>query len=194
MRSCYRLSMSNYEKYFIDVERFKKIDIYRYLELLPGDRGHAIEHALKKLALCGVRTGGKSFVKDITEARDTLNRWLDMRKEDDAHELELKNEAERFAKEGNWPAEAEGRMAPVLQNGNEGEHYIEPCMDLTGVELEDWVRYVATDADGDRYKYSHEPFENLDVWAHKECDIEFIGTVTPPLDWTKTLIKIKGKE
>ena len=31
----------------------KKIDIYRYLELLPGDRGHAIEHALKKLALCG---------------------------------------------------------------------------------------------------------------------------------------------
>lgn len=72
----------SYEKYFIDVSGYEKIDIYRYLELLPGERGHAIEHALKKLALCGVRTGGKSLEKDITEARDTLNRWLEMREED----------------------------------------------------------------------------------------------------------------
>ena len=73
-----------YSKYFIDVSDYTKIDIYRYLELLEGERGHAIEHALKKLALCGVRTGGKDMRKDIKEARDTLTRWLDMRDEDDA--------------------------------------------------------------------------------------------------------------
>ncbi|AKX52007.1 hypothetical protein AKN92_11360 [Thiopseudomonas alkaliphila] len=77
-------TQAKYEKYFIDVSGYSKIDIYRYLELLPGNRGHAIEHALKKLALCGVRTGGKSLIKDITEARDTLNRWLEMRAEDEA--------------------------------------------------------------------------------------------------------------
>ena len=77
-------TQAKYEKYFIDVSGYSKIDIYRYLELLPGTRGHAIEHALKKLALCGVRTGGKSLIKDITEARDTLNRWLEMRAEDEA--------------------------------------------------------------------------------------------------------------
>lgn len=191
--------MSNYEKYFIDVERFKKIDIYRYLELLPGDRGHAIEHALKKLALCGVRTGGKSFVKDITEARDTLNRWLDMRKEDDAHEFELKNEAERFAKEGNWPAEAEGRMAPVLQNGNEGEHYIEPCMDLSGVKLEGWAKFVATNADGERYQFSSKPILRHVLRHDSAWDVSLLGIVAwqridcvkPPASAAGTLIKIK---
>ena len=76
-------TQAKYEKYFIDVSGYSKIDIYRYLELLPGNRSHAIEHALKKLALCGVRTGGKSLIKDITEARDTLNRWLEMRAEDE---------------------------------------------------------------------------------------------------------------
>jgi hypothetical protein len=34
---------------------------------------------------------------------------------------------------GNWPASAEDRMIPVMQNGNEGEHYIiAPSIDLTG--------------------------------------------------------------
>ena len=73
-----------YSKYFIDVSDYTKIDIYRYLELLEGERGHAIEHALKKLALCGVRTGGKDMRKDIKEARDTLTRRPDMRDGDDA--------------------------------------------------------------------------------------------------------------
>lgn len=71
-----------YSKYFIDVSKYDKIDIYRYLELLSGNRGHAIEHAIKKLVLTGVRTGGKDFIMDVTEARNTLNRWLEMREED----------------------------------------------------------------------------------------------------------------
>lgn len=78
--------MSKYEEYFIDVSRFNKIDIYRYLELLPGHRGHAIEHAIKKLVLCGVRTGGKPLKKDIIEARDTLSRKIQMWEEDEEYE------------------------------------------------------------------------------------------------------------
>ena len=40
------------------------------------DCSGAIQHASKKLLLSGVRTGGKSKYDDIREARDTLNRWL----------------------------------------------------------------------------------------------------------------------
>ena len=109
----------SYEKYFIDVSGYEKIDIYRYLELLPGERGHAIEHALKKLALCGVRTGGKSLEKDITEARDTLNRWLEMREEDKRIAQDKIKQSGDQNKE--WPSDE--RIDTIGQNGNEGEHY-----------------------------------------------------------------------
>ena len=35
-----------------------------------------IIHARKKLLIPGVRSGGKSMLQDITEARDTLNRFI----------------------------------------------------------------------------------------------------------------------
>ncbi|MNN69936.1 hypothetical protein D3C81_1857630 [compost metagenome] len=35
-----------------------------------------ILHARKKLLIPGVRSGGKSMLKDVTEARDTLNRYI----------------------------------------------------------------------------------------------------------------------
>ena len=112
----------SYEKYFIDVSGYEKIDIYRYLELLPGERGHAIEHALKKLALCGIRTGGKSLVKDITEARDTLNRWLEMREEDNRI---AQTKAEQRASQGEWPTEE--RIENIGRNGNDGAIYESQC-------------------------------------------------------------------
>lgn len=71
-----------YNDYFRDVKHLGKIDIYRFLELF-GVADHALGHAIKKLALAGVRTGGKPSFKDIAEARDTLNRKLEMIQEDD---------------------------------------------------------------------------------------------------------------
>ena len=37
-----------------------------------------ILHARKKLLIPGVRSGGKSMLKDVIEARDTLNRYIDL--------------------------------------------------------------------------------------------------------------------
>ena len=73
--------MNKYGKYFKDIAKYLKLDIYRILDLYKVT-DHAIGHAVKKLLLAGDRTGGKSLVDDVTEARDTLNRWLEMREED----------------------------------------------------------------------------------------------------------------
>lgn len=109
------LNKNHYGKYFRDIRHLKKIDIYRFLELFEVT-DHALGHAIKKLVLAGARTGKKPLVADITEARDTLNRWLEMREED---------KLASGAVFENWPEEVEERMIPILQNGNNGEHYDE---------------------------------------------------------------------
>ena len=40
-----------------------------------------LHHASEKILMSGVHTGGKSKYNDIKEARDTLNRWLEINKE-----------------------------------------------------------------------------------------------------------------
>ena len=72
--------MSNYDKYFKDVRHLDTIDVYRVLDLF-GVTDHALGHAAKKILLCGVRTGGKNEMQEIIEARDTLNRWIEMQTE-----------------------------------------------------------------------------------------------------------------
>lgn len=73
--------MTNYNKYFRDVSHLSTVDVYRVLELFDVT-DHALGHAAKKLLLAGLRTGGKGQVVDVMEARDTLNRWLEMQAED----------------------------------------------------------------------------------------------------------------
>lgn len=70
-----------YGKYFKDVSNLEKIDVYRILDLYEVT-DHALGHAIKKLLLAGSRTGGKGAYKDITEARDTLSRYIEMQSED----------------------------------------------------------------------------------------------------------------
>lgn len=68
-----------YPKYFKDVTNLREIDVYLVHQLFGiDDPSGAIQHASKKLLLSGVRTGGKSKYEDIREARDTLNRWLEI--------------------------------------------------------------------------------------------------------------------
>ena len=81
----------SYENYFKDVSNLRSIDVYRVIELF-GVTDHAIGHAVKKLLLCGQRTGGKNEEKEITEARDTLNRWLEMREEDEGGQVNMNKE------------------------------------------------------------------------------------------------------
>lgn len=73
-------SMSQkYPKYYKPVGNLKEVDVYQICNLFGlEDASGAIHHAVKKLLLSGVRTGGKTKRQDIMEARDTLNRWLDI--------------------------------------------------------------------------------------------------------------------
>lgn len=68
-----------YPKYYKDVSKLEALDVYQVHQLFGiDDPSGAIQHASKKLLLSGNRTGGKSKFTDIREARDTLNRWLEM--------------------------------------------------------------------------------------------------------------------
>lgn len=68
-----------YPKYYKSVTHLDEIDVYQVHNLFNiQDPSGAIQHASKKLLLSGVRTGNKTQYKDIQEARDTLNRWLEM--------------------------------------------------------------------------------------------------------------------
>lgn len=73
-----------YPKYYKDVSHLREVDVYMVHQLFNiEDPSGAIQHASKKLLLSGVRTGGKSKYDDIREARDTLNRWLEINKSKD---------------------------------------------------------------------------------------------------------------
>lgn len=73
------ITHSHYKK---DVSNLEMIDVYRVLDLWQVN-DHAIGHAIKKLLNAGQR-GSKNMKQDIQEAIDSLNRWQDMRKEDEA--------------------------------------------------------------------------------------------------------------
>ena len=63
--------------YFKDVRHLDYIDVYQVCKLFPvDDDSGAITHSIKKLLVAGGRGAGKDMIKDITEARDTLNRYL----------------------------------------------------------------------------------------------------------------------
>lgn len=70
-----------YPKYHKDVSNLQSIDVYMVHQLFEVvDPSGCLQHASKKLLVPGVRTGGKSKYDDIKEARDTLNRWLEINK------------------------------------------------------------------------------------------------------------------
>lgn len=68
-----------YPNYYKSVVHLDAIDVYAVHSLFNiQDPSGALQHASKKILLSGVRTGGKSVVNDIKEARDTLTRWLEL--------------------------------------------------------------------------------------------------------------------
>mgnify|MGYP000638694663 FL=1 len=69
-----------YPHYFKSVSHLETVDVYRVLSLFQVN-DPCIQHAIKKL-LCAGDRGDKSMIKDITEARDSLNRHLEMLQED----------------------------------------------------------------------------------------------------------------
>ncbi len=69
-----------YPKYYKKVPKgATELDTYALNKMFPvDDPSGCILHARKKLLVPGVRTGGKTMVDDIREARDTLTRWLQL--------------------------------------------------------------------------------------------------------------------
>lgn len=71
-----------YPKYYKKIGGLTEVDVYAVHHLFNiQDPSGCIHHASKKLLLSGVRTGGKSKFQDVREARDTLNRWLELNPE-----------------------------------------------------------------------------------------------------------------
>lgn len=70
-----------YSHYYKNVSHLKGIDVYRVLALF-NVTNPCIQHAVKKLLVSGGR-GNKSLETDLREARDSLNRALQMIAEDD---------------------------------------------------------------------------------------------------------------
>lgn len=73
-----------YPQYFKSVKRLKYIDVYRVLALFEVT-DNEIGHAIKKLMAPGKR-GSKDKIMDIKEAIDSLERHLEMIKEDQESE------------------------------------------------------------------------------------------------------------
>lgn len=78
------MTTAKHSHYFHDVAHLQSVDIYRMLQLL-GIADPALQHAFKKVAAAGKR-GAKSAAQDVQEAIDSLQRWQQMRKEDDAQQ------------------------------------------------------------------------------------------------------------
>lgn len=76
-----------FSHYVKDVSCLKKIDVYRVLELFEVT-SPAIQHAVKKLLAAGKR-GTKDADRDVQEAIQSLQRWQEMREEDECDLVEL---------------------------------------------------------------------------------------------------------
>ncbi len=66
--------------YFKDCP-YAAIDVYR-VQVMFNITDPCIAHALKKLLVAGGRGAGKDIAQDIAEAIDSLQRWQDMRAEE----------------------------------------------------------------------------------------------------------------
>ena len=69
--------------YYKDVAHLQHVDVYRVL-LLFNVTDPCIQHAVKKLLVAGGRGAGKTPERDVREAIDSLNRFCQMRAEDEA--------------------------------------------------------------------------------------------------------------
>lgn len=73
--------MSKHNHYFKDVSQLSVIDVYRTL-ILFAVSDPCIQHAVKKLLVAGGRGARKDISQDIQEAIDSLERWKEMRQEE----------------------------------------------------------------------------------------------------------------
>jgi hypothetical protein len=49
------------------------------------------------------------------------------------------------------------------------------------------INWMSIDANGDIWHYENEPFLRTETWNAINCVCQFIGTTTPPTDFTKCI-------
>lgn len=191
----------SYRKYFKDVSGYDVIDVYRTHRIF-GLTDEVLCHASKKLLLSGVRTGGKSLEQDVREARDSLNRWLEMLAEDLGNAQEKDGwtpvaiEAAAFRKscdsaEVEWPDES--RIDVIGQNGNDGAAYSEYTLQevIGDAVLSDWARWVAVDEDGEVWEYANKPILSVAMWNNSnESRYMHINKVVRPLNFKNCIWRV----
>lgn len=74
------MEQKKHSHYYKNVKHLGTIDVYRVLQLFHVTDA-AIAHAVKKLLVCGGRGAGKDTEQDVAEAIDSLQRFLEMQKE-----------------------------------------------------------------------------------------------------------------
>lgn len=70
-----------HKHYYKDVSHLDYIDVYRTLFLF-NVTDPCLQHSIKKLLVAGGRGAGKDVSTDIQEAIDSLERWKEMKEED----------------------------------------------------------------------------------------------------------------
>lgn len=71
-----------YPQYYKSLNGMTVIDVYGVHQIFEvQDHSGSLQHASKKILLSGVRTGKKTKYQDIKEARDALDRWLQLNPE-----------------------------------------------------------------------------------------------------------------
>lgn len=167
----------SYGKYFKDVSGYDVIDVYRAHRIF-GLTDEVLCHASKKLLLSGVRTGGKTLEQDVREARDSLNRWLEMLQED------LGNAQE----EDGWTPKAINEAA--FKDAYK-EYTLQEV--LGGAVLPSWVRWVVVTNIGMVVMCELEPAPHSDsgLWELAGA-YEPVNKVVPPLDFTKCIWEVKN--
>jgi len=79
---------TKYSHYIKDISHLKKLDVYRILELYEVNNP-CVQHAIKKLLVPGNRNEFKTIEVDIQEAIVSLERCLEMLRENLAEAAEL---------------------------------------------------------------------------------------------------------
>jgi len=70
---------------------YPSLDVYRVLQIFSVT-SPPIQHAIKKLLFAGKRPGGKSAFVDLLEARQSIERAIEMAEEEDALSIEEPSE------------------------------------------------------------------------------------------------------
>lgn len=109
---------SHYKK---NVSGLNMIDVYRVLSLF-GVTDPCIQHACKKLLVTGNR-GHKDAGRDIQDVIDTLERWKEMRTEDNQRQSGRHPMTPNVIEPASQIDDDSPRMQAIGQNGNGSEHY-----------------------------------------------------------------------